>query len=92
VSPAVLLKREGFTAICEDISELNPEAMYIDPNTQKQTKCKDADNFCATHDCGSQAEVREFFRNTDCCTNPEPVAPGKPRVYRLQRKTEQKTE
>lgn len=84
VSPGVLVKREGWCAICEDISELKPEATYLDPNTNKQTKCGDADNYCWNHDCGSEEERFKFFKENGCCTD----APFNPKLIRLQQKTE----
>lgn len=85
VSPAVLLKREGYCYICESLAELNADATYMDPNTKKETKCADADNYCSSNDCGDLTELRTFFKEqTDCCNK----ATFDPKLWRLQKATE----
>lgn len=88
VSPDVLLKRDGFCAICDKLSDLNADATYFDDRTQKVTRCGDADSYCSNHVCGEPEEVKAFFKDhTDCCKKAL-TAPANAVISRLQKKTE----
>jgi hypothetical protein len=95
VDPNVLLKRT-VTAICDTPADVQQDVEFLDPQTQKMVKCKDADAYCIKNSCGDADDIREFFKTqTGCCspdhlgtsTIPEPMK-FNPTYWRLQ-KTEE---
>lgn len=89
VNPDVLLKRTVASAICESAAQINRYAEYLDPNSNKMTKCIDADAFCLKNDCGDPAELKKFFKdNTECCSHASPLsfnpASFNPAFWKLQ--------
>jgi len=87
VDSTVLLHR-NVCAICDTPAQLKPDTEYLDPQTNKMTKCGAADAFCVKNGCGDPAEVREFFKeNTQCCSRASEYA-FNPTFWKLQQHAE----
>lgn len=83
----VLLKRRQ-TAICDDVTQLNADDMFLDPNTNNMVKCIDADAYCLKNSCGDAADLRAFFKQSTTCCNRESKLGFNPKFWKLQHKAE----
>lgn len=86
VDPTVLLKRTVCT-ICETPVELNPDAQFLDPATNKMVKCSDADAYCTRNGCGNITDLRAFFKEKTQCCNGASATSFNPAFWKLQPKS-----